>query len=43
MKVQEQIKKYLTSQPEPKRNEMQELQRVILQVMPASKIMVPGW
>src|ERR1700693_5472050 len=38
MKVQEQIKKYITSQPEPKRSDMQALHRIILQVMPACKL-----
>ena len=38
MKVQEEIKKYITSQPEPKRSDMQELHRNILQVMPACKL-----
>ncbi len=38
MKVQEQIKNYITSQPEPKRSDMQALHRVILQVMPACKL-----
>jgi hypothetical protein len=38
MNVQEQIKKYITSQPESKRNEMQELHGIILQVLPASKL-----
>src|SRR5215831_10247982 len=38
MNVQEQIKKYITSQPEPKRSEMQELHLLILQVLPASKL-----
>ena len=38
MNVQEQIKKYITSQPEPKRSDMQELHRVILQVMPSCKL-----
>ncbi|MFL5740612.1 MAG: DUF1801 domain-containing protein [Flavisolibacter sp.] len=38
MNVQAQIKDYLTSQPEPKRTDMQELHRVILNVMPASKL-----
>ena len=38
MNVQEQIKKYITSQPEPKRGEMQALHRIILQVMPACKL-----
>jgi hypothetical protein len=38
MNVQEQIEEYITSQPEPKRSDMQELHRIILQVMPACKI-----
>jgi len=38
MSVQEQIKKYITSQPEPKRSDMQELHRIILKVMPACKL-----
>jgi hypothetical protein len=38
MNVQEQIKKYITSQPEPKRSDMQELHGIILQVMPACKL-----
>jgi Domain of unknown function (DU1801) len=38
MNVQEQIKKYITSQPEPKRSDMQELHRIILEVMPACKL-----
>ena len=38
MNVQEQIKKYISSQPEPKRGDMQALQRIILQVMPACKL-----
>jgi hypothetical protein len=38
MDVQEQIDEYITSQPEPKRNDMQELHRIILQLMPASKL-----
>jgi hypothetical protein len=38
MNIQEQIKKYITSQPEPKRSDMQELHRIILQVMPACKL-----
>jgi Domain of unknown function (DU1801) len=37
MKVQEQIKNYITSQPEPKRSDMQELHRIIQQVMPGCK------
>jgi hypothetical protein len=38
MNVQEQIKAYITSQPEPKRSDMQELHRIILAVMPACKL-----
>ena len=38
MNVQKQIKEYITSQPEPKRSDMQELHRVILEVMPACKL-----
>jgi hypothetical protein len=38
MNVKEEIKKYITSQPEPKRSDMQELHRTILQVMPACKL-----
>ena len=38
MNVQGQIKKYIADQPEPKLNDMQELHRVILQVMPACKL-----
>ena len=38
MNVREQIKKYINSQPEPKRSDMQELHRIILQVMPACKL-----
>jgi Domain of unknown function (DU1801) len=38
MSVQEQIKKYITSQPEPKRSEMQELHQHILQVLPGCKL-----
>jgi hypothetical protein len=38
MSVKEQIKKYITSQPEPKRSDMQALHRTILQVMSACKL-----
>ena len=38
MNVQKQIKEYITSQPEPKRSEMQELHQHILQVMPKCKL-----
>jgi hypothetical protein len=38
MNVQEQIKKYIASQPEPKRGDMQSLHRRILQVYPGCKL-----
>jgi hypothetical protein len=38
MNVQEQIKEYITSQPEPKRSEMQELHKFIRKVLPGSKL-----
>ena len=38
MNVQEEIKKYITSQPEPKRSDMQELHGIILQAMPKCKL-----
>ena len=38
MDVQEQIKEYITSQPEPKRSDMLALNRIILEVMPACKL-----
>jgi hypothetical protein len=38
MSVQEQIKKYIDSQPEPKRSDMQALHRIVQQVMPACKL-----
>ena len=38
MNTKEQIKKYITIQPEPKRSDMQALHRIILQVMPACKL-----
>ncbi len=38
MNVKEEIKKYISSQPEPKRSDMQELHRIILQTMPACKL-----
>ena len=34
MNIQEQIKEYIASQPEPKCNELQELHRLILEIMP---------
>ena len=36
--VQEQIEAYITSQPEPKRSDMQALHRIIQEVMPACKL-----
>ncbi len=38
MNVQEQIKNYIDSQPEPKRNDMQELHLHILKVLPRCKL-----
>jgi hypothetical protein len=38
MKVQEQVKKYITGQPEPKRSDMQELHKLALQVLPKGKL-----
>ena len=38
MNVQEQIQKYISSQPEPKRSDMEALHRIILEVMPACKL-----
>ena len=38
MNVQEQIDEYITGQPEPKRSDMQELNRIILQAMPECKL-----
>lgn len=38
MSIQEQIKKYISSQPEPKRSDMQVLHRHILQVLPKCKL-----
>jgi len=38
MSTQEQIKKYIASQPEPKRTDMQSLHGNILQLMPACKL-----
>ncbi|HVS94192.1 MAG TPA: DUF1801 domain-containing protein [Mucilaginibacter sp.] len=37
MNVQEQIEKYISTQPEPKRSEMQELHTRILQTLPGCK------
>ena len=38
MNIQEQINDYITSQPEPKRSDMQALHSVILQIMPTCKL-----
>jgi len=38
MNVEEQIKEYIASQPEPKRGEMQELHLRILQLLPEGKL-----
>jgi hypothetical protein len=38
MDVQEQIKAYISSQPEPKRSDMQELHHRTLQVLPGCKL-----
>jgi hypothetical protein len=38
MNLQKQIKEYIASQPEPKRGEMQELHRIVLELMPTAKL-----
>ena len=38
MNVQEQIKNYIASQPEPKRSEMQTLHQLTLQILPGGKL-----
>jgi hypothetical protein len=38
MNVQEKIKEYISSQPEPKRSDMQELHQLTLQVSPGCKL-----
>src|SRR2546423_9412980 len=38
MNVPEQIKEYIAGQPEPKRSDMQELHRIILEVKPGCKL-----
>jgi hypothetical protein len=38
MNIQEQIKEYIATQPEPKRSEMQALHQRILQVLPKCKL-----
>jgi hypothetical protein len=38
MNIQEQIEKYITIQPEPKRSDMEELNMLILQILPKGKM-----
>ena len=38
MNLQKQIKEYIATQPEPKRDEMQQLHHIILAMMPACKL-----
>jgi hypothetical protein len=38
MSIQKEIKKYIASQPEPKRSDMQELHDLVLQVSPECKL-----
>ena len=38
MNVEDQIENYITSQPEPKRADLEALHRIILEVMPACKL-----
>ena len=38
MTVQEEIKKYIKSQPEPKQSDMQALHRIIMKAMPGCKL-----
>jgi hypothetical protein len=38
MNAEEQINKYITSQPEPKRSDMQELHQLLLQMLPQGKL-----
>ena len=38
MSVKNEIKDYISSQPEPKRSEMQELHKVILRLLPKTKL-----
>jgi len=38
MNIQGQIQEYITSQPEPKRTDMQELHRIILEINPNSQL-----
>ena len=43
MSVQEEIKKYITSQPEPKRSDIQELHRINTSSVTRMQIMVLRW
>jgi hypothetical protein len=38
MNLHEQIKEYIATQPEPKRSDLQELHRIILELMPECKL-----
>jgi hypothetical protein len=38
MNIEEQIKTYISSQPEPKRSDLQELHRLTLEVLPGCKL-----
>ncbi len=38
MNVQRQVKEYIAAQPEPKRSDMQQLHRIVLALMPTSKL-----
>ena len=38
MSVQEQIKEYITSQPEPKHSDMNALHRIIMDILPKCKL-----
>ena len=38
MSIPEQIQEYITSQPEPKRSDLEVLHRTVLQIMPAAKL-----
>lgn len=38
MTIEEQIQEYINIQPEPKRSEMQKLHKIIMQIMPDSKL-----
>jgi len=38
MTVKQQIKQYITGQPEPKRSDMQQLHKLIMKAMPGCKL-----